>query len=278
MKRFQILIRFLKYYFKAQTKYNIHSPFVFDFAENVLDDNRWFYAFTEVEEMRALLKTEKIPLEISDYGAGSQVSSRKTRTISSLTKHSATSPVFCRILFRLIQFYKPETLLELGTSMGVSTLYQAYASRSSTLITIEGCPVISEQAEENFELMEVDNIEVVTGKFEDQLPKVLERLDSLDYVFVDGNHRKEPTIQYFEWCLGKANEQSVFVFDDIHWSLEMESAWREIQNHPKVTLSIDLFFFGIVFFRKEFKTKQHFTIIKSWWKPWEIGLKDFFGW
>ncbi len=276
LKRLKILFRFFSYYFKAQTKYNIHSPFVFDFAEKVLEDDRWFYAFEEVEELRALLKSEKIPLEITDYGAGSQVSSKKVRTISSLAKYSATSPIYCRILFRLIQCYKPKTIVELGTSMGVSTLYQAYAAQNSEVISIEGCPIIAEKAVENFELMENENIRVVTGKFEKKLPEVLNGLELLDYVFLDGNHRKIPTLKYFELCLEKAHDETILVFDDIHWSTDMEAAWKIIQAHPKVTLTIDLFFFGIVFLRKEFKIKQHFTIIKSWWKPWQIGLKDFF--
>lgn len=248
-----------------------------------MDDDRWFYAFREVEELRKLLKTGRTKVEIKDYGAGSQVSfhtdkSGNTRTIRSLAKYAATGPVFCRVLFRLVKFIKPKTMLELGTSLGISTAYQARAAQSSTLRTIEGCPNISKKARENFDLLKIKNIELTTGKFEDRLPDILDEMVDLDYLFIDGNHRKEPTLKYFEMCLKKAHSDSVFVFDDIHWTEEMESAWETVKNHPRVTLSIDLFFFGIVFFKKEFKVKQHFVLIKSWWKPWEIGLKDFFGW
>lgn len=278
VKRIYLLFRFIKYYFRAQTKYNIHSPFVFDFAEKVLDDDRWFYAFREVEQLRDLLLTERSMIEITDYGAGSQVSQSNSRSVQSLVKYSATGAVFCQILFRLVLFIKPKNLLELGTSMGISTLYQSSAALNSTLYTIEGCPQISKKALENFKLMNAENIELHTGKFEDVLPQVLDKIETLDYVFIDGNHRKEPTLNYFETCLEKAHDNSVFVFDDIHWTVGMEEAWNKVKDHPNVTLSIDLFFFGIVFFKKEFKVKQHFTLIKSWWKPWQIGLKDFFGW
>ncbi|MDF1865172.1 MAG: class I SAM-dependent methyltransferase [Saprospiraceae bacterium] len=251
---------------------------MYEFAEKVLDDDRWFYAFKEVEDLRRLLLSERTIIEIMDYGAGSQVSTSNSRTVKSLVKYSATSPIFCRILFRLVLFLRPKVLLELGTSMGISSLYQARAAQNSVLHSIEGCPRISKKAKQNIDLLKVSNIKLHTGKFEEQLPVVFEKVQSVDYVFIDGNHRKEPTLQYFETCLEKANSDSVFVFDDIHWTDGMENAWEMIKNHPKVTLSIDLFFFGIVFFKKEFKVKQHFTLVKSWWKPWQIGLRDFLGW
>jgi len=272
----QHFFRFVKYYFRARTRYNVHSPFVFDFVENVLEDDRLFYAFSEIEAYRQWLKANPALVEITDLGAGSQVTDHTIRSLASLAKYSANRPYACQLLFRLIHHYKPATLLELGTSLGISTAYQAAAALDSRLVTIEGCPNVAKHAAQTFRFLKVKNVVLLNGRFDDMLPTAFEDLKKLDYVFVDGNHRKEPTLRYFEKCLEHTHEGSIFVFDDIHWSEGMEAAWKEIKAHPRVKVSIDLFFFGVVFFREQQQVKEHFTLIRYLWKPWKIGLVDFF--
>jgi predicted O-methyltransferase YrrM len=274
----KLIFRFLRYYFRAKTRYNVQSPFVFDFTEHVLEDDRWFYAFWEIEVFRRFLRTLRTKIALTDFGAGSKFHPGTTRSIASLARYSASRPFACRWLFKIVEHYKPETMLELGTSLGISTAYQAAAARNARMVTIEGCPNIAHLAAENFKHIGVQNITLLQGRFEDMLPAAFGELQRLDYVFFDGNHRKEPTLKYFELCLEHAHEGSIFVFDDIHWSAGMEAAWQEIKNHPKVRLTLDLFFFGVVFFRKEQKVKEHFTLVKWTWKPWAVGVGDFFGW
>jgi predicted O-methyltransferase YrrM len=271
------LIRFLKFYFSAKTRYNVHSPFVFDFVENVLEDDRWFYAFTEIEVLRRHMLSDQRNIPITDFGAGSQVSRRKERSIASLAKYSAHKPFVNQMLFRLVLRYKPMKMLELGTSLGISTAYQAAAAERAYFITIEGDPNVAHLAAQHFRMMEVKNVALLEGRFEEQLGTALEELGQLDYLLVDGNHRQEPTLDYFRQCLPYAHEHSIFVFDDIHWSKGMEAAWASIQQHPAVTLSLDLYFFGVVFFRKDFAKKEHFKLVPWAWKPWAVGLGEFFG-
>ena len=121
-----------------------------------------------------------------------------------------------------------------------------------------GC--ISLTARQNFKTLELQNVKLAEGNFDYTLPSVIYHLTSVDLAFIDGNHRREPTENYFHWLLEKANSNSIFIFDDIHWSKGMELAWEHIKEHPSVRCSIDLFFIGIIFFRQEFKEKQHFTI------------------
>ncbi|MEO1261626.1 MAG: class I SAM-dependent methyltransferase [Bacteroidota bacterium] len=270
------LIRFLKYYFRAKTIYDVHSPFVYEFAEQVVEDDRWYYAFDEIEVVRNYMLKDKRKISIKDLGAGSQVENKQERTIASLAKHSANQPFVCQLLFKIVNLYKPLNMLELGTSLGISTQYQAAASLNGNMITIEGCPNTAHLAAGNFQLLKAENIKILKGNFDEKLSGVLNEIKKVDYVFFDGNHREKPTVSYFEKCLEYTHEESVFVFDDIHWSDGMEAAWDTIKKHPRVKLTVDLFFFGVVFFRKENKVKEHYTLIPWSWKPWRIGIGDFF--
>jgi len=272
LKRFYILKSFFRFYFAAKTKYRIHSPFVFEFVNNILEDNRTYYAYSSVESLRKLLKHDKKVLNIQDFGAGSLTTKSNKRTVKSIASTSLSSPSSCKILFRIVNHFKPDTIIEVGTSLGISTLYHHFAALNARLITLEGSDEIAKYAERNFERLEATCIELIRGNFDKTLSIALNKITKLDYLFLDGNHLIAPTLSYFEKCLEFAHEDSIFVIDDIYWSKEMTEAWQKIKDHPKVTLSIDLFFMGLVFFRKEHKVKEHFQLIKSSWKPWEMGF------
>ncbi len=241
---------------------------MYDFCENVLDDKRYYYPFELLKGMKDTLRKDGRKIKVTDFGAGSHLNKSNERSISSIAK-SAVSPAFqSQFLFRLIQHYKPNTMLEFGTSLGITALYQALPNKESQFITLEGCPNIASIAQGNFDFAEVKNIDLKVGEFGKTLNIALDSLKSLDYVFFDGNHKKEPTLEYFQKCLSLSHEHSIFIFDDIHWSDGMEAAWDEIKTHPSVSISLDLFFMGILFFRKENKEQEHFTLIPSKYKPW----------
>lgn len=297
-------MRFIRFYFRAKTQYNVHSPFVFDFVQNVIEDDRAFYVFSETDILRGELLASKESIEVEDFGAGSVVDKlKKTRKISSIAG-SALSPAFqCQWLFRIVELYKPLTVIELGTSLGISTLHLAEgAPRTAKIFTLEGSTEIARLARRNFDWFydtfrktgmqhndpdvlkfdtysknfstefEKNKIEIIIGQFDDTLPKLLETIKTLDLAFIDGNHRRVPTIDYFEKCLAKANENTILIFDDVHWSEDMEAAWAVIKAHPRVRLSIDLFWCGIIFFRHENHEKEHFDLIKARFKPFSTGL------
>lgn len=260
-EKFRQFMRLMRWFFRAKTRYNVHSPFVFRFTEEVVENKRQFYAFKDIEILRKLLLQNRNVLKIKDYGAGSLVSGEKERSVRSLVKYSATMPLYCRFLFYVINEFKPKTMLELGTSVGISTLYQSRAATDAKFITIEGDAGIAEVARQNLTRMRATNVQQMVGTFEEKLEPALKELKTLDYAFIDGNHREKPTIEYFEKCLDYSNENSVFVFDDIHWTEGMENAWNTIIAHPKVTLSIDMYFFGLVFFRKDFQKKKMLRLL-----------------
>jgi predicted O-methyltransferase YrrM len=160
----------------------------------------------------------------------------------------------------MVDFYQPKTILELGTSLGITTAYLAMAGKQSAIITMEGADSIAAIAQSNFETLQLSNIELVKGNFDETLSTVIRHLSSVNFVFIDGNHRKESTLRYFNQILPATNNDTIIVFDDIHWSEEMEQAWKQIKKHPQVRATIDLFFIGIVLLRNEFKEKRHFSI------------------
>jgi predicted O-methyltransferase YrrM len=157
-------------------------------------------------------------------------------------------------------YFNPSNILEMGTSFGITSSYLAMSMPHQTLVTMEGAPAIAQVAQGTFDLLQLKNIQIMEGDFATSLPVYLNSISNIGMVYIDGNHRYAPTMEYFKLLLSKVNEQSILIFDDIYWSSEMEQAWDEIKKHEAVTLTIDLFYIGIVFFRKESKQKQHFTI------------------
>lgn len=258
--KLRIVLKYFRYLIGSRNRHAVHSPFVYTLLEDVFRDKRKYYAFADIEKRRAELLSDTRVIEVTDLGAGSAGQRGAERRVSEIVRHAAKPPKYGRLLFRLAQYFAPATILELGTSLGLSTAYLASGAASAGVITLEGCPEIARIAQDNFELLGLGRIRLITGHFDDTLGPALLGLKKLDMAFIDGNHRKEPTLRYFSQCLTRTHPGSVLIFDDIHWTAEMESAWNEIMAHPAVTLSIDLFFLGLVFFREEFHEKQHFVL------------------
>ena len=259
MQKINFIKDYLKYRFLSRTKYDIHPPFLFDLVTKVFEDKKRYSDYVRVESLKRKLLKDKREIEVQDFGAGSSVDKDNIKVVGRIAKYSSKPKKYARLLYRLVKYFKPGTILELGTSLGFSTAYMALARPEAKVITIEGCPNISALAQENFDNLKIENIRLTTGEFDGVLPEVLSKIDKPDFVFIDGNHRKEPTIKYFEMCLEKAHNDSVFIFDDIHWSDGMTEAWDYVCRHPSVTLSVDIFAMGLIFFKKEL-SKEYFIV------------------
>jgi predicted O-methyltransferase YrrM len=261
MNRLQILQRYLQYQITSKDKYRIHSPFVFKLLTEVIRNNQHYDDYDDIERLKNDVLKQKSMVEYTDFGARSGNNNYTTRLIpiGKIVKTSAILKKNGRLLYRLILSRQPKTILELGTSTGFSTMYMARANPEAQIYTIEGCASVAEKARSNFQNIGISNVELSIGNFNHVLPKILKRIDKLDFLLIDGNKRMKPTLNYFEQCLSKAGNDSVFVIDDIHWSDEMENAWEYIRKDPRVTVTVDLFSTGLVFFRKE-SEKQNFSI------------------
>lgn len=262
--------QFISYFAKAKKVSKTKPSFLYDLYQVILEDDRHYYAFDELEALRQKMLHVETPIEFVDFGAGSRdLGKKSTRTIKDVARTSLISPMKAKWMFRLINFLKPVNILEIGTSLGLSALYMRSAALNARLITLEGNPASARVAQKNFSVFPyAKNIEVNVGRFEDTLLPALKSLGKVEFVFMDGNHQQTPTLAYFEQLKPFLSEKSVVILDDIYWSEGMTAAWRQLQNDDQVTLSIDLFHFGILFFRKDIGPKKHHTLIPAKWKPW----------
>ena len=253
--RINAYLLFLK---KSGNEHGVHSPFVFDLL------TKCFYKKTDKPLIEQFISIKKELLEskdkisVEDFGAGSKVFKNGFRSVSDIVKVVSLKKKNAFLLIRLVKYLKIKKSLEIGTSLGLGTTCLSLGAPDSQIKTLEGCRNTSRVAKNSFDLFKLKNIELVVGEFSKTLPEVLKN-SKYDLVYFDGNHTKKATLSYFYQALETIHNDTVFIFDDIHWSLEMEEAWEVIKMDPTVKVTIDTFFWGIVFFRKE-QAKEHFVI------------------
>ncbi|MGB8376397.1 MAG: class I SAM-dependent methyltransferase [Salegentibacter sp.] len=282
------IIAYIKFLLQSQNQHGLHSPFVYDLVSECFYDKKKYTEYKTLKEFRKDLLRNEEEITVTDFGAGSRVFKSDRRKVKEIARHVGISEKRARFLFRLVNYLICRNVLELGTSLGIGT--SALAANRSTMVTsIEGCPETARIARQQFQKFGLENIELRVGQFENVLEEIIgaenipeekwkvesgERIEKrqekrdkrketpnrkFDLVYFDGNHQKEATLSYFHQLLPAAHNDSVFIFDDIHWSPGMEEAWEVIKKHPSVKVSIDTFHLGLVFFRRE-QVKQHFKI------------------
>ena len=257
MHQLKLIYKYIKHSFTAKNTggHGVHSPFMYQFSHFVLQENHPFYAFNSIEDLRERMLRDKRILSVTDFGTGVN----RSRSVGDIAAKSLKPAKQSQLLFRIVHYIKAQTVLELGTSLGITTAYLASLSPQIKCITIEGCPQIASVAKENFIKLGLDNIELEVGEIDIILPRIVEITPRLDIVFIDANHRSNSVLQYFELCLQRIHNNSIIIIDDIYWSDDMEVAWQTIKDHPKVTSSIDLFYMGIVFFNPDLN-KMHYKM------------------
>ncbi|KUJ61650.1 methyltransferase [Flavobacteriaceae bacterium CRH] len=250
---------YLKFLWNSKNEHAVHSPFVFNLLTKSFYDKSQKAEYSILKNYRKSLLENKNFIEVTDFGAGSKVFKSNKRQISKIAQTAGISPKRAELLFRVTNYFKPSTILEIGTSLGLATSALALGNTKAKVITLEGCPQTAKQAQLQLQKFNYNEVENVISEFESFL--ISENLKSKIYnlIYFDGNHSKKATLAYFDLLLPTIDNDSVWIFDDIHWSSEMEEAWEVIKNHPKVTVTIDTFQWGFVFFRRE-QEKEHFVI------------------
>ncbi|WP_264524998.1 O-methyltransferase [Flavobacterium sp. N502536] len=250
---------YLKFLWNSKNEHGVHSPFVFHLLTKCFYDKKPKPEYLILKNYRKSLLENKNFIEVTDFGAGSKVFKSNRRQISKIASTAGISPKRAELLFRVTQYFKPNNILEIGTSLGLATSALALGDTNVKVTTLEGCPETAKQAQLQLQKFDCNEVENVIGEFESFLVPENLRSKTYDLIYFDGNHSKKATLAYFELLLSTIHNDTVWIFDDIHWSQEMEEAWEIIKNHPKVTVTIDTFQWGFVFFRYE-QEKEHFVI------------------
>src|SRR5690606_3486396 len=240
-------------------EHGVHSPFVFDLVTKCFYDKTNYPEYEVLKNYRNSLLNNKNTIEVTDFGAGSRVFKSNTREIGAIAKNAGISVQNAELLFRIVRYFQPEQILEIGTSLGLATSALVLANQKAKITTLEGCPNTIYQAQLQLQKFNFNSINFINTEFSSHFNSSDFRLSTFDLIYFDGNHSKKATLEYFNLLLPTSTNDTVWIFDDIHWSQDMEDAWTEIKNHPQVTVTIDTFQWGIVFFRKE-QVKEHFII------------------
>jgi predicted O-methyltransferase YrrM len=250
------IISYVKYLLKAKNEHAFHSPFVFDFTTKVLYTKKDFYAFEVLEKKRLQLQNNHSTIEIEELGAKQK--GHYEKKIADIANQAVLPKKYAQLLFKCIDYFQPQSVLELGTNLGLTTAYLAMAHSNIKVTSIEGNASLSQFAKNEHSQLKIQNIKIINALFDDVLPD-LNRQNDYDFVFIDGNHTKTATLQYFNILKTKAKQNNIIIFDDIYWSKGMTEAWELIKKDSAIGITIDLYKFGMVFFKDDI-VKQDFVI------------------
>lgn len=250
---------YIKFLFRSQNEHGVHSPFVFSLITKCFYDKEDHPEYSILKNYRKELLENKNTIEVTDFGAGSKIFKSNTRTINEIVKCAGISTDRAKLLFRITDYFQPETILEIGTSLGLATAALSLGNKNGTITTLEGCGNTVVVAKKYLEKFNLNNVVIIQTEFSDFLKNRQMTIGNRQLIYFDGNHSKRATLEYFELLLPTISNETVWIFDDIHWSLEMQEAWQIIKNHPKVKVTIDTFQWGLIFFRQE-QFKEHFVV------------------
>ena len=246
---------YIKFLLSSRNQHGVHSPFVYQLVTKCFYDKENKKAYRQIADYRKELFKNKETIKVEDFKKGSRVFKSNERQISAIAKNTGISWKRSKLLYRLCAYLNSNHSIELGTSVGLATASLASYSKNKVL-SLEACPNTAAIAKKYLQKHAFKNVQIEVQKFEEMLPKIQQKYD---LVYMDGNHTYDATLKNFELLLPLTHNNSIFIFDDIYWSPDMQKAWKEIQQHPDVRLTIDTFYWGLVFFRKE-QAKEHFKI------------------
>lgn len=253
----------LRHLFTARGPHGVHSPFVYDLITVILRDKRRSALFGAIEQERKRLRHSDEVIEVDDFGAGSRVYNERNRKVSQVARIALQPQSHAQVLGLLARHANAKFILELGTSFGITTAHLAAAIPESRVFTIEGSKSIANKAQSIWSEIGLDAIDSTAGGFTDSLNGVLQRMASVDFVIIDGDHRGEACLRYLETIFPFTHEHTVIVLDDIYWSPSMTEAWQTCISDPRFSLTLDFFDFGVLY-RKSGRVKEHFRLARPW--------------
>jgi predicted O-methyltransferase YrrM len=268
-----IIKEWLKFYARAETIFDIHSPYFYEAIKSLYKkDFENSLQFRNIQSLKKQLQFDQSLIPNIDYGAGSRSKNTAEKSIASIAKTASSSYYSCSLLYNLAAFLRPKQILELGTNLGIGSACMAAGWGQARIDTIEGNPHLVEIANKNINLLEIKNITIHEGKFSEILPKILKDLDPIDLLFVDGHHNGEATLEYIEMLMPNLSEKGVIILDDIYWSSDMTLAFQLLTLDPMVGTYIDLFSKGILFLDPKLNQTKGLSYVNFLMKPWRLGI------
>ena len=213
--------------------HGIHSPYLFEFVNGVLFNSQG------IEAPRAIIKEHL-----------------KLRSAYAFVRRSSVSKRYGFLLYRITRWFQAQMIIELGTGMGISTLYLSSGSPDTPLHSIEGEKDRAALAAQLICRCCPGPVSIHWGEMEEKLEHILPLIPQRFVAFVDGNHYYAPTVEYLRRLLDRAGDEAVIVMDDIYWSRGMHRAWKEVASWPEVQVSIDLFHMGILLLRRDLPKRE----------------------
>lgn len=254
------------YYCRAVTVYQLHSPFLYQLAEATLEDQRRYYAFDDIEDLRRVLNHGNTALMQPPRKAGNPQQTLGLAHLHSI-RQDALSSALGQLLFRMALHYKPARILELGTGPGISTAYLASACPRASIETIDADAATCELARTIFKRMGLRTITVTHGNIPDTLTARNPPLHA-DLIFANSDRSGADLLATYETLLPFVHDQTILIFGDIRRSAQTFKAWKQIISRPEVRLSAEFRKFGLLSYAPGILTKQHKTLIRKRWKPW----------
>jgi predicted O-methyltransferase YrrM len=252
---FKFIIAYFKHQLTANNRHGTHSPFVYRLADEVIYDFSNKKVYEALEDQRKKLFNDDSDIEFTRLEEDNLLKKKNKQKVKILAKSVLMQPRLGQLIFRLAANNTPKQVLVLEANFGISAAYLAKACPQAKVIAVENCLASAAIANQVFEELKLNNIDLRVGNFKE----VLARNERLDLVYIDGKQTKASILNYFNWCLPQLHEQSLFICNDIHQNEEMKAAWNELKNHPQVTVTIDLFWLGLVYFRNG-QAKEHFKL------------------
>ena len=230
--------------------HGVHGPFLYSLITNVFRKQISRDVVKNIENIRKRMLSDHRILKVTDYGSGQGRGEKDLRQVKEIARMAPVKEKYGKLLAKLSGEYGRNCIIELGTSLGIGTMYLAAGAPGAVVHTIEGCPGIAEVASENFKVAGYNNITLHKGTFREVLDGFIKMNIVPGLIFIDGDHREERMLEYFEKLYSLSDEGTVMVFDDIHNSKGMGAGWGKIMKDNRVTLSVDIFRMGLLFFRK----------------------------
>lgn len=268
-----IINEWARFYFKAETIYDIHSPFMYDVIKSIENKECEKHEdFLNIQSLHKKLKANTLLIPVIDYGAGSRKNKQVIRSLASFAKTAASDYKSGKLLFNLSNHFQPEHTLELGTNLGIGTAYLASGIQSGHVSSIEGNPHLAEIARNNIEFLGLTNTDIHIGKFSEVLPTILHKSKPLNLVFIDGHHDGKATLDYIQTIRPFLAVDAVIILDDVYWSSDMQETFQQLIEEKWISTYIDLFYKGILFLDRGLSQTKGLTYVSYRLKPWRLGI------